>query len=244
MEDRNRMAPSPHLIKNIWISYSYADTEFVDKLSNALNSSGHTIFRVGRDMGAGELIFERILEAIEKADVILLIISHKNENSSWLTTETALILSEVTQKKNKKFIPILIDKGVSVSPLIQQFHFIDFANKSFSDNIQRILKALEEYEPSTNIEWNDTVLNISKEYIALQEQAKLQLRDRELKFRRMYTVIVLLTTLIPLLFSLLFLDFKKIDTPGLVEWLPFVMASVALVLSLSAFLRLRRGKKR
>jgi hypothetical protein len=160
---------------NIWITYSYQDKLFVDRLKNSLTSQGHTISLVEHSIEIGDSILKTIEDHIMRADAFLLVFSKESEKSKWFTSELFLIMNEVTnRKKDKRLIPIILNKGVRLPPLINQIAYADFTNPdSFEDNFQKLLASLQKPKTHGLIETEKTIETLIKE-----QEKLLQLEKR------------------------------------------------------------------
>lgn len=160
---------------NIWITYSYQDKLFVDRLKNRLTSQGHTISLVEHSIEIGDSILKTIEDHIMRADAFLLVFSKESEKSKWFTSELFLIMNEVTnRKKDKRLIPIILNKGVRLPPLINQIAYADFTNQdSFEDNFQKLVASLQKPKTHGLIETEKTIETLIKE-----QEKLLQLEKR------------------------------------------------------------------
>ena len=159
---------------NIWITYSYQDKPFVDRLKNSLTLRGHTISLVEHSIEIGDSILKTIEDHIMKADAFLIVFSKESERSKWFTSEIFLIMNEVTnRKKDKRLIPIIINKGVRLPPLIDQIAYADFTNQdSFEENFQKLTTSLQKPKTHGLLETEKTIESLIKEQEKLLQLEK------------------------------------------------------------------------
>lgn len=106
----------------VFISYSKLDTVVADKVSSALRSAGHEIWKWDETLKPGDNIAKKTLEGIEGADVFLLIVSANSLASKSVLHEfSALALSEIS-KREFRIIPLIIDQTPVPSYLAGYFY--------------------------------------------------------------------------------------------------------------------------
>ena len=86
----------------IFISYSSKNTEEATNICKKLEESGHNCFLAYRDIVGGSVYAEELVNAIEKSDVVLLLLSEGSNNSPH-------VLREVERSCSKN-IPIVVYK--------------------------------------------------------------------------------------------------------------------------------------
>ncbi len=146
---------NPLQIHPIFISYSHADTPFVDLLQSRLGAVGIRSWRDGHDMTVGPLI-DQIDQAIRLNPVVLLVLSQYSVESDWVEWEAsrARELEKVTGRA--VLCPVALDdswKTSHWSPLLLQqiakYHILDvsgWANAvTFGAQFQKILRGLGLY---------------------------------------------------------------------------------------------------
>jgi len=192
----------------IWISHSFSDKEFVDKLCQTLLKQGHQILTLDDTLRAGEYILGRITESIVEADAFILLISKNNAKSSWINTEIGLMITELSLKNKKLFIPILIDKGIKLPSYLLSYFYVDFTNgKSFDENIVQVLKALN-FSPSS-----ENKLDLQKSLSEGLKQSERLLKVKRIEYEKTrkrqqslttFSIITLLSTLLTSIIVILY----------------------------------------
>lgn len=97
--------------KRTFLSFSSADKVQADLLELRLRAEGLDVFFAPRDVEMGESWLEKIREAVERADVFVVLISKASNGSKWVRKEVDLALKRHHEGK-LKFIPIVIEDGV------------------------------------------------------------------------------------------------------------------------------------
>jgi hypothetical protein len=122
--------------RQVFISYSNKDKEFVFKLKNDLNKHGVRTWIDVEQISPGTLWQQEIKEGIESASIVLLVISENYYSSNWVTIELALAA-------NKTIIPLKIDRTESqkVPKIIRERQWIEFF-ESYSEGLRQLLAIL------------------------------------------------------------------------------------------------------
>ena len=147
---RNRQAIQ---ISNIYISYSHADSRFVDKVERALNKKGVRFWRDIHDATAGRLE-KQIDRAIRHNPTVLLVLSEKSIKSDWVEYEvrTARELEKDTERD--VLCPVALDDSWKDSPWpkrlmeqVMEYNILDFSDweddSKFEDMFRRLIDGLE-----------------------------------------------------------------------------------------------------
>ncbi len=193
---------------NIWITYSYHDKEFVDKLKNGLTSKGHTISLVEHTIEIGDSILKTIEDHIMRADAFLIVFSKESKKSKWFTFELFLLINEVTnRKKEKRLIPIVINKGIKLPPFIDQIVYADFTNQdNFENSFHKLLTSLE--KPKTNglLETEKTIETLIKEkekLLQLQKQIYELDNTKRVEIKRLFSFSIIITMIAAIISTVL-----------------------------------------
>jgi TIR domain len=91
---------------NVFISYSHYDQDFVDQLTQGLESEGITVWS-GRSPQPGSNWIEEIEEGLEQSRHILLVVSQESLNSPSINFEIGVALSKAAKSPDTFVIPIL-----------------------------------------------------------------------------------------------------------------------------------------
>lgn len=128
-----------------WITYSFSDREFVERLKTSLKGSGLEFQDMDHELLPGDNIVDTIYQSISEADIIFVILSKEGVDRKWFSTELGILISEIRNNPSKKIFPVLVDRDVILPPFIDQYQFLDLSdNKNFDLNIERLKKALEQ----------------------------------------------------------------------------------------------------
>lgn len=127
-------------LASIFISFSYSDTKFVDKLTNELTQLGFYVLRADRELLAGDIVNEKITQLLDEADFFIVVISNKSLQSKSVYNETKYF-----QQKGKIF-PLLIEKTEQpgqFGEILNRIQFVDFIT-NFNDGLKKLTYSLEE----------------------------------------------------------------------------------------------------
>lgn len=134
----------------VFISYSYADKEFVEKLSNKLEDDGISIFNFQK-ISVGENFLRIIKEAIEESDYILIVLSKRSVNSTHMSMEiSSIMLREVSEQKGI-LVPILLE-DCDIPFSLRNRLYSDF-RLSFDKGYESLLNTISNKQTKKNIKF-------------------------------------------------------------------------------------------
>ena len=93
----------------IFISYSQADREFVDKLAMQLVAARHNVWMDRWELAIGDSLTEKISSALGGANAILVIVSKSSVQSEWFKRELSAGLIRELEEKRMLVMPCIID---------------------------------------------------------------------------------------------------------------------------------------
>jgi len=129
-------------LARIFISFSYSDTKFVNKLTYELNQRGFDILRADRALLAGDIINDKITQLLYEADFFIVVISNKSLQSESVLNETLFF-----KEKGQKIIPLLIEKterpAGKLSDILSEIQFVNFIT-NFNNGLKELVYSLEE----------------------------------------------------------------------------------------------------
>lgn len=125
-------------MKQIFLSYSRKDLNFVEKLADDLQQAGFDIWYDLTDLEGGDRWADEIQEAIDKSDVFVTVISPNSVASEWVQKE---FLYACNMKK--RIIPVL-HVETSLPLWLTNLHFIDIRGRNYKLNFQQLLDAINE----------------------------------------------------------------------------------------------------
>jgi hypothetical protein len=124
----------------LFISYSQRDDTVANKISDALKTAGHTVWKWNETLKPGDNIAKKTQEGIENADIFLLIVSEHSMGSESVMREfSTLALSEIS-KRELKIIPVLIDQS-SVPSYLLTYLYLDIS-KDIDAGIEKLVDSL------------------------------------------------------------------------------------------------------
>jgi NAD-dependent SIR2 family protein deacetylase len=125
----------------VFISYSYQDRKFVNQLSERLQKDGIKVWIDQKDLLVGDNIAERINDAINKTDYLIVVLSKNIAKSSWSAFElSATRLNEISKEQNI-ILPVLIE-DCEIPFSLRDRIYSDF-RISFEEGYTKLIKALK-----------------------------------------------------------------------------------------------------
>jgi hypothetical protein len=98
------------MINGCFISYSWEDAEFVDKLRDCLMSEGVNVWLDRHDMVAGP-IQDQVWRAIQIHHVVLLVLSDASVRSDWVENELDMARSKEKAEGRAVLCPVALDNA-------------------------------------------------------------------------------------------------------------------------------------
>jgi len=135
--------------KPIFISYSHADSQFVDAMEKSLNEKGIRSWRDIHHATAGPL--ERQIEhAIEQNPTVLLILSVHSVKSDWVQHEVRLARRLEIETHRSVLCPLALDNTWKQTPSwpkrileqIMEYQILDFSGWKDEENFRRMIGRL------------------------------------------------------------------------------------------------------
>lgn len=158
----------------IFISHSFKDNEFVEKLRSRLIESEVDVWVDKTNLKLGDNIVLKIDNALNEADYIIFVLSKNSVNSKWVQLELSTTLNNEISREQTFIIPIIIDDCDIPFELKNRF-YADFRT-SFDEPFNLLLKSIKDkklsIEETLNREHVDTTTiedQISKLQVAYQK---------------------------------------------------------------------------
>jgi hypothetical protein len=150
-------------IGGIFISYSWANTKFVDKLYDRLTEHGASVWLDRHDLVSGPLQ-EQIHRAIRLNDIVLLVLSEDSVKSDWVENELDMARSREKLENRDVLCPIALDAAWKsrMEPeapnralwlTIKHKNVLDFSKwrtKAFEPVYEKLLRGLKNYYPTSD----------------------------------------------------------------------------------------------
>lgn len=134
---------------SVFISYSHADQEFVDKLSLRLLNENIKIWRDEYKLSGGDSLTVRIKAAIEQASFLCVVISDSALSSAWVDREIKAGLFRESESASLVIIPLLL-KDVLVPETLGDRLWIDF-RQDIEAGMARLLTVVRSKGPADSL---------------------------------------------------------------------------------------------
>ncbi len=151
----NLKALSPIVLHHVFISYSHADTRFVEKLDAGLDEKRIRYWRDVHDMKAGR-IERQVEKAIRINPLVLLVLSENSVESDWVEWEVSKARELEKKEKRDVLCPIALDAAWKTcdwpGPLRRQvmgYNILDFSDpRAFDEQFEKLVGGIVENYPS------------------------------------------------------------------------------------------------
>jgi hypothetical protein len=133
---RLKAAPSPQPLR-IFVSHSHKDEKAVDRIVKRLEADGHEVWIDRLHLQPGDNFQRKILEGLDEADVLIVVLSENSFRSEWVQHEFSTIaLQQEISKRERRIIPIRIDE-VSVPSYLAHLWYLDLS-QDFEAGLERL----------------------------------------------------------------------------------------------------------
>lgn len=130
---------------SVFISFSWADLSFCEKLYQVLKDANFDVWFAPQNMKGGGKIINQISHAVKSTDKVLLILSESSIKSNWVETEIRKARKREKDENKSLFFPI---KLCSMD-LIKEWELFD------SDSGQDLAVEIREYFIPDFLEWDN-----------------------------------------------------------------------------------------
>lgn len=140
-------------ISPLFISYSHADGQFVDKLEDSLNNKGIRFWRDVHDMKSGRMETQ-IDRAIRQNPTVLLVLSEHSLKSDWVEHEVRTARSLEKETEHDVLCPVALDDSWKNSPWprrvmeqVMEYSILDFSmwkdDNKFENAFNKLIDGLQ-----------------------------------------------------------------------------------------------------
>ena len=140
-------------ISPLFISYSHANTQFVDAIEKKLIDKGIRFWRDINDMNAGKME-KQVDRAMRLNDTVLLVLSEKSVNSDWVEHEATKSRKLEKERGKDVLCPIALDDAWKtcnweerLRDQIEKYNILDFSGwkneEIFSRQFTKLLDGLD-----------------------------------------------------------------------------------------------------
>lgn len=148
---------------DVFISYSFQDTEIKDKLKNILQSGGIECYDAVHDEDYGNSLPDKLSKAIDNSNFLVAILTQHGSSSTSVSGEIAY-----AKRAGKRIIP-MVENGVTVPIFLQGTEQIKFTTDTIDATCKRISKFITAHQQNKDDAESDesieeTVVISSGEY--------------------------------------------------------------------------------
>jgi formylglycine-generating enzyme required for sulfatase activity len=130
----------------VFISYSHADSHFVNQLADQLKASGVNVWIDKWMIKVGDSITHKINEGIGASDWLIVVLSCASVNSKWVREElSAATIRNIEQDKHAFILPVLIE-DCEIPALLQHRKYADFKDHP-EEAFQELLEVIQPAHP-------------------------------------------------------------------------------------------------
>lgn len=126
-------------IGRVFISYARADAAMATTVREALEDSGLAVESPVESPQPGESILALVVEAIDRSDVVVVLLSEDSASSHWVQTESSLAVGRFLTYGDGEVIPVVIGDGADLPFLLRDFASIRVAGPSDRSGLQRLV---------------------------------------------------------------------------------------------------------
>lgn len=127
----------------IFISHNHQDKEFVRRVSSDLRAAGFSVWLDEDIVSVGEKWTDKITEALERSDVVLVVLSASSSDSKFQSSEIAYALASQRKSPTKRVIPLVLDKKAELPFFLKDVVYADFSlPEKYNERLEQLIKIL------------------------------------------------------------------------------------------------------
>lgn len=124
----------------VFISYAHIDAVFVNMLAAHLVKNNANVWVDTWELNVGDSIINKVQEAIEGSDALLIVLSKSSVKSEWCKKELSAGLMRELDEKKVVVLPVLLE-DCDIPMLLREKMYADFRN-DFNFGLQKTLDAI------------------------------------------------------------------------------------------------------
>jgi hypothetical protein len=125
----------------VFISYAHQDEAFVNRLRNDLLAQKIDVYLATDRLAPGDSWVDVVSNAISRSDVVLVAISASGADSSAVSLELAVALSQ--KKSGKRVIPLLIDPNAQPPFFLKEILYLDMSSEEkYERNLNLLVRTI------------------------------------------------------------------------------------------------------
>lgn len=142
----------------VFLSHSSKDKRFVRNLATHLENAGIKVWLDEVELKVGQSLIERLREAIDAVDFLIVILSKASVESVWVQKEIDIAMNQEIKTKKVKVLPILKEK-VELPGFLEGKLYIDFSSPAARmASTRKLILHIHSYEISTIRKANSKLL--------------------------------------------------------------------------------------
>ena len=135
-------------MKDLFISHSHKDKEFVHQLAQDLRKEGISVWVDEEELLIGDRIIQIIQDAIDATTFLGVVVSKNSIQSGWVQVELEQAIDAELTKKEKKVLPIILGNVPSFPGFLRsklQADFSEWPNNSqqYKDSLSLLVKSIK-----------------------------------------------------------------------------------------------------
>jgi len=127
--------------RNVFISYSNQDKEFVNRIANDLKDVGLPVWWDQWEIKVGDSIIQKVSDGITRSSYLVAVLSQYSIKSDWVRRELgSALMNQLSKDRNITILPILVDE-CEIPVLLREIKYADFRN-DYLPALQDLLDAI------------------------------------------------------------------------------------------------------
>ncbi|MFW1531277.1 toll/interleukin-1 receptor domain-containing protein [Vibrio parahaemolyticus] len=236
----------------IYLSYCFSDEKIVNRVRETLKSNSLDVVENIIDSTVGQSLTSYVSEKISTSDAVLFFISKNSEKSAYLQYEMSIAISNRSNGKKVKLIPVLLDRNVDIPFFLKEFVYLDLSDSAkYEESMEKLLHGLDHVDTvSVNEELSGKIHSLEIEQAMLRlQKAEYEHRKQSLLHRTMTLFVGVITVAISFISLLVLFWLTKSDASSFQEFSSysgfagFILGSVSsLVASILCILNFLKNK--
>ena len=173
---------------SLFISYSHEDRDFVDRLAIELVKARASVWLDRWELRIGDSLLDRIQDAIERAEALLVVLTRASVDSEWCRRELNAGTVRELEEAQVLVFPILVE-DCDIPLLLRDKYYADF-REDFDSGMKQVLRGIAAQISTTlGRTRRDEDIDYAVDWLTLDNRLQLRLTAVQIAMDNPYTVI-------------------------------------------------------
>jgi len=140
----------------VFVSYSHRDKEAARRIADDLRQRGISVLMDEDVVAPGEQWADKISDAFEESDAVIVLISRNTNESRFQTSEIAFAIARQRKAPSTRVIPVLIDREADLPFFLRDVLYCNLASEEqYESNFDSLVQALTRPQSEPDLSESD-----------------------------------------------------------------------------------------